>query len=57
VANGAATFSFGSGTSRRSFIAFNDATAGYNASSDAMLEISGFSYASGFTSLAQISIV
>ncbi len=43
VANGAATFSFGSG--------------GYNASSDAVLEISGFSYASGFNSLAQISLV
>ena len=57
VANGAATFSFGSGTSLRSFIAFNDASGGYNASSDAVLEISGFSYASGFTSLAQISLV
>jgi serralysin len=57
VANGAATFSFGSGTSLRTFIAFNDASGGYNASSDAVLEISGFSYASGFTSLAQISLV
>jgi Ca2+-binding RTX toxin-like protein len=57
VANGAATFSFGSGPSLRSFIAFNDATAGFNAASDAVLEISGFGYASGFNSLAQISIV
>ena len=57
VANGAAIFSFGSGTSLRSFIAFNDASAGYNASGDTVLEISGFSYASGFTSLAQISLV
>jgi hypothetical protein len=63
VANGAAIFSFGSGsgsgsgTSLRSYIAFSDASAGYNASSDAVLEISGFSYASGFTSLAQISLV
>lgn len=57
VANGAATFSFGSGTSLRSFIAFNDATGGFNPTSDAVLEISGFSYASGFNTLAQISIV
>ena len=57
VANGAATFSFGSGTSLRSFIAFNDASGGYNARSDAVLEISGFSYASGFNSLAQINLV
>ena len=59
VANGAAIFSFGSGsgTSLRSYIAFSDASGGYNPSSDAVLEISGFSYASGFTSLAQISLV
>ena len=53
----AAIFSFGSGTSLRSYIAFNDASAGYNASGDTVLEISGYSYASGFTSLAQISPV
>jgi Ca2+-binding RTX toxin-like protein len=57
VANGAATFSFGSGSALRTFIAFNDASAGYGASSDAVVEISGFGYASGFNSLAQISIV
>ncbi|MCP9899593.1 hypothetical protein KBZ09_03020, partial [Cyanobium sp. Cruz CV11-17] len=57
VANGAATFSFGSGSALRTFIAFNDATAGYGASSDAVVEISGFSYASGFNSLSRISIV
>ena len=57
VAHGAATFSFGSGSALRTFIAFNDATAGYGASSDAVVEISGFSYASGFNSLSRISIV
>ena len=38
-ANGAATFSFGS----RSFLALNNATAGYAATTDALVEISGFS--------------
>ena len=57
VAHGAATFRFGSGSALRTFIAFNDATAGYGASSDAVVEISGFSYASGFNSLSRISIV
>jgi Ca2+-binding RTX toxin-like protein len=57
VANGAATFSFGTGTAMRTFIAFNDTTAGFNAPNDAVLEITGFNYASGFNSLAQISIV
>ena len=38
-ANGAATFSFGS----RNFLALNNATAGYAATTDALVEISGFS--------------
>jgi hypothetical protein len=44
VANGAATFIYGdpSGLSR-SFIAFNDATAGYQSGSDAIIEITGYS--------------
>ncbi len=57
VANGAATFTSGSGASQRTFIAFNNATAGYSATTDAVLEITGFGYASSFSSLAQISIV
>ncbi|MFN7677998.1 MAG: bluetail domain-containing putative surface protein, partial [Cyanobacteriota bacterium] len=57
VANGAATFSFGSGTNTRSFIAFNDASAGFSATNDAVIEITGYGYAAGFQSLSQISIV
>ena len=43
VANGAATFLYGdpSGLSR-SFIALNDATAGYQSGSDALIEITGY---------------
>ena len=57
VAHGAATFRFGSGTATRTFIAFNDASAGYNATADAVLELTSLSYASGFSSLSQISLV
>ena len=57
VANGAATFSFGSGASQRSFIAFNNATAGYSTTTDAVVEITGFDFASGFSSLAQIMLI
>ena len=53
LTNGAATFSYGA----RQFIAFNDATSGYNSATDAIIEITGFSYASGFTNLSQISFV
>jgi Ca2+-binding RTX toxin-like protein len=53
VANGAATFGFGS----RTFLALNNADAGFSSASDAVLEITGFSYASGFSSLSQISFV
>jgi Ca2+-binding RTX toxin-like protein len=56
-AHGAATFRFGSGTATRTFIAFNDASAGYNATADAVLELTSLSYASGFSSLSQISLV
>jgi Ca2+-binding RTX toxin-like protein len=57
VANGAATFTSGSGTGLRTFIAFNDGVAGFNGFTDAVLEITGYRFATGFTSLAQISIV
>jgi Ca2+-binding RTX toxin-like protein len=53
VANGAATFGFGS----RTFLALNNADAGFSSASDAVLEITGFTYASGFSSLSQISFV
>ena len=57
VANGAATFTYGSGVGQRTFIALNDGSAGFNNLSDAVVEITGYDYASGFNSLAQISIV
>ena len=57
VAKGAATFTYGSGSTQRSFLAFNDATAGFNATTDAVLEITGYSFASGYNTLSQISII
>ena len=57
VTNGAATFTSGSGANLRTFLAFNDATAGFNASTDAIVEITGYSYANAGLSLAQITLV
>ena len=56
-ANGAATFSYGSGANLRNFIAFNDGIAGYKSSTDAIVEISSFGFATGYDSLAQIGFV
>ncbi|MFM7515210.1 MAG: beta strand repeat-containing protein, partial [Cyanobium sp.] len=53
VGNGAATFSFGT----RTFLALNNSTAGFSSATDAVLEITGYSFASGFSSLSQISII
>lgn len=41
--NAAATFSFGSGSTQRTFLALNDGFSGFNASTDSVLEITGFS--------------
>ena len=57
VAKGAATFSFGTGSAARIFIAFNDTTAGFSATKDAVVEITGYAFASGFSALSQISLV
>ncbi len=57
VANGAATFTYGAGATQRTFIAFNNATAGYGATTDAVVEITGYSFAPGFDSLTQIAVV
>ncbi len=43
AANGAATFSFGSGSSLRTFLAINDATGSFQAANDAIIEITGYS--------------
>ena len=52
VSNGAATFSFGTGPSARTFLALNDGTAGYSSTSDGLIEITGFTGA--LTNLAVI---
>lgn len=57
VANGAATFTFTAGGTTRTFIALNDSTAGFQLGTDALLEITGYSYAAGMSSLSQISLV
>jgi len=41
--NQAATFSYGSGTATRTFLALNDSTAGFNSNSDAIIEFTGYS--------------
>jgi Ca2+-binding RTX toxin-like protein len=42
TANGAAAFSFGSGTGLRTFVALNDAVAGFQAGTDGIVEITGY---------------
>jgi Ca2+-binding RTX toxin-like protein len=41
TANSAAQFTFGTGISTRSFVAINDATAGFSANTDAIIEVTG----------------
>ena len=57
AANNVATFTYNNAATTRSFIAFNDATAGFNSCTDALVEISGFSYGAGASSLNQITLV
>jgi len=52
VRNGAATFSFGTGSSTRTFLALNDFIAGYSSTADGLIEITGFTGA--LTNLALI---
>jgi Ca2+-binding RTX toxin-like protein len=52
VANGAATFTLGTGTGRRTFLALNDGTAGFSSTTDAVIEITGFT--GSLTSLAVV---
>ena len=42
ASNGASIFTFGTGYSVQTFLALNDSTAGFNASKDAIIEITGF---------------
>jgi serralysin len=51
-ANGAATFTFGASGGIRTFLALNNATAGFSASSDSLVEITGYS-----GSLTDLSII
>ena len=41
-ANQAGTFTFGSGSDTRTFLALNDATAGFSSTSDCLIEITGY---------------
>ena len=41
-ANQAATFAFRAGTATRTFLALNDSTAGFSSTSDALIEITGY---------------
>ncbi|GCL41010.1 beta strand repeat-containing protein [Dolichospermum planctonicum] len=41
IANSAAQFTFGTGANTRTFVAINDATAGFNATTDAIIEVTG----------------
>lgn len=43
LANRAATFTYGSGASQRTFLALNDGTKGFQSASDGIIEITGFS--------------
>ncbi|MCP9926249.1 M10 family metallopeptidase C-terminal domain-containing protein, partial [Synechococcus lacustris C3-12m-Tous] len=52
VRNGAATFSFGTGSSTKTFLALNDGIAGYSSTADGLIEITGFTGA--LTNLALI---
>jgi Ca2+-binding RTX toxin-like protein len=52
VANGAATFAFGIGAGVRTFLALNDGTAGFSGTTDAVIEITGFT--GSLTSLAVV---
>jgi Ca2+-binding RTX toxin-like protein len=41
TANSAAQFTFGTGTNTRTFVAINDGTSGFNATTDAIIEVTG----------------
>ena len=41
-ASGAATFTLGSGSTARTFVALNDGVAGFQATADTLLEITGY---------------
>ncbi|MCS5693727.1 hypothetical protein NZK33_17350, partial [Cyanobium sp. FGCU-6] len=58
AANGAATFlTIASSGTTRTFIGFNDANAGFDPATDALVEITGYTFANGATSLSQITLV
>ena len=56
AANEASTFTFGTGATMRTFLAINNATAAYSTTADPIVEITGFSYFNGATSLSSLSI-
>jgi serralysin len=52
-ANGAATFTSGSGTSTRTYLALSDPTAGFQSSLDSVIDITGYNTGS----LASLQII
>ncbi|MFN9630187.1 MAG: bluetail domain-containing putative surface protein, partial [Cyanobacteriota bacterium] len=57
LANDVASFSSTTNGITRSFVAFNDGVAGFSSSTDGLVEITGYTYATGFSSLSQIALV
>jgi len=56
AANGASTFTFGTGATMRTFLAINNGTAAYSSTADAIVDITGYGLFNGATSLANLSI-
>jgi hypothetical protein len=56
AANGASIFTSGTGATLRTFLAINDGTAGYSAAADAIIEITGNTFAPGFNSLTSLYV-
>ncbi|MEI6029835.1 MAG: Ig-like domain-containing protein [Synechococcaceae cyanobacterium ELA739] len=56
AANGASTFTFGTGATIRTFLAINNVTASYSATADPIVEITGYGLFNGATSLANLTI-
>ena len=57
TANAVASFSYNSSEATRTFLAINDGNAGFNKCTDALVEITGYSFAAGYTSLNQMTLV
>ncbi len=56
AASGASSFSFGTGLGLRTFLAINNNVASYSATADAIVEITNYGFATGFSTLASINV-